>query len=91
MIATRNAALYARISPDPNGMGLGVQRQLTDSRKKSDADGYVVVGEYVDHDVKPFPARISPSTSECLAISRRDSSTQSASGTSTGYTDESLS
>jgi DNA invertase Pin-like site-specific DNA recombinase len=46
MTATR-AAIYARISSDPEGTTLGVQRQLEDCRRILAERGYVLADEYV--------------------------------------------
>lgn len=39
--------IYARISQDRAGEGLGVQRHLTDCRSEAERRGWPVVGEYV--------------------------------------------
>lgn len=54
------SVVYARISRDTEGTGLGVQRQLADCRQAASARGWDVVREYVDNDVsasrkKPRP------------------------------------
>ena len=67
MTKLRNAALYARISSDPHGTELGVQRQLEDCRKKAEADGYAIVGEYVDNDVSAFSGVQRPEYRRMLA------------------------
>jgi DNA invertase Pin-like site-specific DNA recombinase len=48
------AAIYARISSDPEGTTLGVQRQLEDCRCFLAERGYVIAGEYVDNDTSAF-------------------------------------
>ncbi len=57
----RQAAVYVRISSDPNGQRLGVTRQLAECRTKARALGWKVAGVYEDNDVsatgtKPRPA-----------------------------------
>ncbi len=47
----RRAGIYARISLDRTGEGLGVQRQLADCRRKAESLGWVVTEEYVDNDI----------------------------------------
>jgi len=48
------AAIYARISSDPEGTTLGVQRQLEDCRRFASERGYAFAGEYVDNDTSAF-------------------------------------
>src|SRR3954447_6662012 len=43
------AAIYARISSDQTGEGLGVQRQLEDCRRLALERGWTVAGEYIDN------------------------------------------
>ena len=45
------AAIYARISEDPRGLGHGVSRQLTDCKKLAAARGWNVVATYTDNDI----------------------------------------
>jgi site-specific DNA recombinase len=45
------AAIYCRISYDPMGRALGVQRQLQDCREIAQRKGWTVVDEYIDNDV----------------------------------------
>lgn len=54
------AAVYARISADPNDTGLGVARQLKDCQALAERKGWSVVETFVDNDVsatsdKPRP------------------------------------
>ncbi|WP_196765514.1 recombinase family protein, partial [Mycobacterium avium] len=53
----RSAAIYARISADVEGTGLGVARQLEDCRKLSADRGWPVGDEYVDNDVSAFSGK----------------------------------
>jgi DNA invertase Pin-like site-specific DNA recombinase len=41
------AAIYCRISYDPMGRALGVQRQLQDCREIAQRKGWTVVDEYI--------------------------------------------
>lgn len=53
----RSAAIYARISADVEGTGLGVARQLEDCRKLAADRGWPVGDEYVDNDVSAFSGK----------------------------------
>ncbi|TXH10233.1 MAG: recombinase family protein [Spirochaetes bacterium] len=53
----RSAAIYARISADVEGTGLGVARQLEDCRKLAADRGWPVGAEYVDNDVSAFSGK----------------------------------
>lgn len=46
-----NAAVYARISQDTEGRGLGVARQIADCEAKAKAMGWTVTQRFVDNDV----------------------------------------
>ena len=48
------AALYARISSDPSGTGLGVARQLEDCQRLAKSRGWTIAEEYVDNDVSAY-------------------------------------
>jgi len=52
-----SAAIYARISSDAEGTGLGVARQLEDCRKLATDRGWPVGAEYVDNDVSAFSGK----------------------------------
>ena len=54
MSEPRSAAIYARISSDVTGEGLGVARQLEDCRKLAESKGWTVGAEYVDNDISAF-------------------------------------
>ncbi|HEY2174435.1 MAG TPA: recombinase family protein [Mycobacteriales bacterium] len=54
------AAIYARISQDRGGDGLGVQRQLEDCRHEADRHDWPVAEEYVDDDVSAYQAKPRP-------------------------------
>lgn len=53
----RSAAIYARISADVEGTGLGVARQLEDCRKLATDRGWQVGDEYVDNDVSAYSGK----------------------------------
>lgn len=61
------AAIYARISSDQAGSGLGVQRQLADCRKLAADRGWVVADEYVDNDRSAYSGRVRPQYRQMLA------------------------
>ena len=45
------AAIYARISSDQTGLGLGVTRQVEDCKRLATERGWTVADEYIDNDV----------------------------------------
>jgi site-specific DNA recombinase len=51
------AGIYVRISSDPNGEALGVQRQEADARKLCEARGWSVVDVFCDNDRSAFSQR----------------------------------
>src|ERR1700677_3559842 len=53
----RSAAVYARISADVEGTGLGVTRQLEDCRKLAADRGWPIGDEYVDNDVSAYSGK----------------------------------
>jgi DNA invertase Pin-like site-specific DNA recombinase len=57
MRVPRKAAIYARISSDQEGTGLGVARQLEDCRRLAEQLGWKVAEEYVDNDVSAYSGR----------------------------------
>jgi site-specific DNA recombinase len=61
------AAVYCRISADPDGAGLGVKRQEADCRKLAAARGWVVAGVYVDNDVSAWNGKPRPEYQRLLA------------------------
>lgn len=63
----RSAAVYARISSDPTGTALGVQRQLEDCRALATTRGWLVGEEYVDNDVSAFKGNRRPGYRRMLA------------------------
>jgi len=68
-------AVYARISQDRDGEGLGVRRQVADCRAEADRLGWAVAEEYVDDDVSAFSGKVRPAYErmlEDLRAGRRD-------------------
>jgi len=63
----RAAAIYARISSDPTGRALGVQRQLEDCRRLAADRGWTVADEYVDNDVSAYSGKRRPEYERMLA------------------------
>lgn len=55
-----DAAVYARISLDLKGEGLGVERQLEDCRALAKRKGWTVVDEYVDNDISASSGKERP-------------------------------
>ncbi len=54
------AAIYARISDDRTGEGLGVERQVRDCRRLAADKGWTVVEEYVDNDLSAYRGKKRP-------------------------------
>src|SRR5664279_3804397 len=54
------AAIYARISSDPEGDMLGVTRQVQDCRALAQRRGWPVVDTYVDDDVSAYKGKPRP-------------------------------
>ncbi|WP_111720939.1 recombinase family protein [Homoserinimonas sp. OAct 916] len=67
MNTPRNAAIYARISSDVTGEGLGVQRQLEDCRKLATDRSWTVADEYVDNDISAYGGKLRPAYERMLA------------------------
>ncbi|MBS4103002.1 recombinase family protein [Tsukamurella paurometabola] len=63
----RSAAVYARISSDPTGQSLGVQRQLEDCRSLAQSRGWDVGEEYVDNDFSAYSGKSRPAYQRMLA------------------------
>lgn len=57
---TTTAAIYARISADPNATALGVTRQVTDCQALADSRGWTVAETYVDNDVSATSGKPRP-------------------------------
>src|SRR3990170_7520003 len=54
------AAIYARISSDPEGDRLGVTRQVEDCRAMAERRGWPVADTYVDDDVSAYSGKPRP-------------------------------
>ncbi len=63
----RAAAIYARISSDVEGSGLGVGRQLADCRALAKSLGWTVAQEYVDNDLSAYTGKERPAYVQMLA------------------------
>jgi DNA invertase Pin-like site-specific DNA recombinase len=63
----RRAAIYARISLDRTGAGLGVERQVDDCIALASARGYVVEAIFKDNDVSAYGGRVRPDYRKLLA------------------------
>lgn len=75
MTTSARAAIYARISRDVTGEGLGVERQLADCRKLASDRGWLVAEEYVDNDISAYKGKLRPSYQRMLddiAAGQRD-------------------
>jgi site-specific DNA recombinase len=75
MVTMVRAAIYARISRDVTGEGLGVERQLADCREIAAARGWTVAEEYVDNDISAYAGKHRPSYErmlEDIASGQRD-------------------
>ena len=66
MASPVRTAIYARISRDITGEGLGVERQLTDCRKYAQDRGWVVAEEYVDNDISAYQGKKRPAYQRML-------------------------
>src|SRR5215218_7324681 len=60
------AVIYARISRDRAGAGLGVDRQEADCRQLAERLGWKVVGVYVDNDISAYSGKRRPQYEEML-------------------------
>src|SRR6266542_2506206 len=54
------AAIYARISDDREGDGLGVRRQLADCEALAARKGWVIADRYIDDDVSAWSGKARP-------------------------------
>lgn len=54
------AAIYCRISSDPTGRGLGVDRQRADCERLISDRGWTVAGVYTDNDVSAYSGKPRP-------------------------------
>lgn len=62
----RRAAIYARISNDKVGAGLGVQRQEADCRALCERNGWKVADVYVDNDLSAYSGKPRPAYLQML-------------------------
>lgn len=62
-----NAIIYARISKDRVGAGLGVERQENDCRKLAESLGWSVVRVEVDNDISAYSGKRRPAYERTLA------------------------
>lgn len=53
-------AIYARISSDPSGQAVGVDRQIRQALDLADRLGLTVTGQYVDNDVSAYSGKTRP-------------------------------
>jgi site-specific DNA recombinase len=60
-------ALYARISDDRRGEGLGVARQREDCRGLAKDRGWTVTAEFIDNDLSAYSGKSRPAFSEMLS------------------------
>ncbi|MEJ7717159.1 MAG: recombinase family protein [Thermoleophilaceae bacterium] len=60
-------AVYARISSDRTGEGLGVQRQVADCEQLAERKGWEVVERYIDDDLSAYSGRERPAYRQLLA------------------------
>lgn len=67
MGGVRTAAIYARISSDQAGTGLGVQRQIEDCQKLARERGWTVAEVYQDNDVSAYSGKRRPGYERMLA------------------------
>lgn len=62
------AAIYARISQDSEGLGLGVQRQLEDCRALAASRGWQVAEEFIDNDLSALSGRLRPGYDQLMRL-----------------------
>jgi site-specific DNA recombinase len=56
----KSVGVYARISSDQEGSGLGVARQLEDCHRLAESLGWAVAEEYVDNDLSAYSGKKRP-------------------------------
>lgn len=61
------SAIYARISDDPQGLALGVQRQIADCQKAVESRNLPSARTYIDNDVSATRAKVRPEYQRMLA------------------------
>lgn len=62
----RKAAIYARISQDREGAGLGVDRQVSDCEAEAQRRGWRVAEVYVDNDISAYSGKNRPAYERML-------------------------
>src|SRR5947209_5660355 len=67
MTSAGAVAIYARISSDSEGTGLGVARQVEDCRRLATSLGWTVAEEYVDNDLSAYSGKVRPRYQQMLA------------------------
>ncbi|MGK2852938.1 MAG: recombinase family protein [Microbacteriaceae bacterium] len=67
MVDAIAAAVYARISRDVTGEGLGVERQLRECHELAAKRGWIVAEEYIDNDISPYSGKARPAYKRMLA------------------------
>jgi site-specific DNA recombinase len=65
--ATLRAAVYTRISNDPESTRLGVQRQEADCKELVDGRGWELVDVYEDDDISAYSGKVRPRYRQLLA------------------------
>lgn len=63
----KRAGVYVRISSDPDGTALGVERQKTDCQELASAKGWRIAGVYEDNDVSATRGKPRPGYQRLLA------------------------
>jgi site-specific DNA recombinase len=66
-MASVKAAIYVRISNDPEGLKLGVGRQREDCTKLAESRGWTVAGVYDDNDISASGKRTRPGWDRLIA------------------------
>jgi DNA invertase Pin-like site-specific DNA recombinase len=61
------AAIYARISSDAEGTGLGVARQVEDCDRLAERLGWAVAEVYADNDISAYSGKRRPAYERMLA------------------------
>jgi DNA invertase Pin-like site-specific DNA recombinase len=67
VVAAVRAGVYARISSDREGDGLGVARQIADCERLAEPKGWRVIEHYVDDDVSAWNGKRRPEYARSLA------------------------
>ncbi len=63
----RSAGIYARISQDREGAGLGVKRQVADCEAEAERRGWAVGDIYVDDDISAYSGKTRPQYERLLS------------------------